>query len=94
VAAPLKIENPASRSGNIAVARSARRQEPKPKTPEPTPLTPKLKGFIDHVVVPILVKGYMEKVQNEISVTESGENTAPSALMISARKVEAPDDSE
>jgi len=40
---------------------------PKANPPESTPLTPKLKGFIDRVVVPILVKGFVEKLQNEKS---------------------------
>jgi hypothetical protein len=67
VAAPRKIENSAPSSGNIAVARGARRRKPQANPPEPTPLTPKLKGFIDRVVVPILVKGYVEKLQSEKS---------------------------
>lgn len=67
VAAPLKIKNAAPRSANIAVARGARRQKPQANPSQSTPLTPKLKGFIDRVVVPILVKGYVEKLQNEKS---------------------------
>jgi hypothetical protein len=90
MAAPLKIENAAPRSGNIAVARGACRQKSQAKASEPTPLTPKLKGFIDRVVVPILVKGYVEKLQNEKSVAESDENTASSAPTIEARRVEGP----
>ena len=67
VAAPLKIENAAPSSRNIAGARGARRQKPQANPPEATPLTPELKRFIDRVVVPILVKGYVEKLQNEKS---------------------------
>jgi hypothetical protein len=48
----------------------ARRQKPQASQPEPTPLTPELKGFIDRVVVPILVKGHVEKLQNESRTTE------------------------
>jgi hypothetical protein len=79
MAAPLKIENIASCL-----------QKPQAKTLEPSPLTRQLKGFIDRVVVPILVKGYVEKLQNEESVAESGENTTSSAPMTEARKVEVP----
>jgi hypothetical protein len=94
VAAPLKIENTAPRSGNITIARGARRQKPQTKTPEPSPLTPRLKGFIDRVVVPILVKSYIEKLQNEKSDAESGENTTSSAPMTEAQKLRFPDDSD
>jgi hypothetical protein len=89
VAAPLKIENAAPRSGNITVARGVRRQKPQAKTPAPAPLTPKLKGFIDHVVVPILVKGYVEKLQNEKSVAESGDATTCEP-MTNASHIEVP----
>jgi hypothetical protein len=63
------------------------------KAPEPSHLTPELKGFIDRVVVPILVKGYVEKLQNEKSVAESSENGA-SAPMNRTREAEVADDSD
>jgi hypothetical protein len=90
VAAPLKIENAAPRSGNVTRARDVRLQQPRAKAPEPPRLTPELKGFVDRVVVPILVKGYVEKLQNEKLVAGSDKNAASSAPIIEARKVEDP----
>ena len=64
VATRLKIQNAAPRSRNIAVARGARRQKSQANLPEP-----KLKGLIDRVLVPNLVKAFMEKekLRNEES---------------------------
>jgi hypothetical protein len=90
MAAPLKIEKVASRKTNLAVARGARPLESRAKTSGPSRLTPELKGFIDRVVVPILVKGYVEQLQNEKSVAESSENTGESAPMKRAREAEVP----
>jgi hypothetical protein len=81
---------PARPIGADALDDAKSRQTSRTKTPEPSPLTPKLKGFIDRVVVPILVKGYVEKLQNEKSAAESGENAATSALTIEAGKLEVP----
>jgi hypothetical protein len=87
VAAPLQIENSGIGSGDIAPARAARRQKPQTTTTEQTSLTPTLKGLIDRVVVPILVKGYVERLQNERSVAESGAKMDSLASTAAARKV-------
>jgi hypothetical protein len=93
MAAPLKIEEVAFRKANLAVARDARPQKSRPTIPESSRLTPELKGFIDRLVVPILVKGYVEKLQNEKSVADSSENGA-SAPMNRTREAEVADDSD
>jgi hypothetical protein len=62
--------------------------EPK-LTAAPSRLTPELKGFIDRVLVPILVRGYIEKRREEKSVAEEGENAASCGLMPSAPQAEA-----
>jgi hypothetical protein len=79
VASP-KIQNGARRAGKAAVAEGAR--PPLAKTPEPSRLTPELKGLIDRVVVPILVKGYVEKLENE-------KNARSRDPMTDARQTEA-----
>jgi hypothetical protein len=51
-------------------------------------LTPELKAFIDRVVVPILVKSYIEKLQNEKSVACSVGKASSCGLMPSAPQAE------
>jgi hypothetical protein len=88
--ASLKIENGSPRAGKVAVAKGARPQNRPAKTPEPSRLTPELKGFIDRIVVPILVKGYVENLQNEKAVAESGENATTCEPMTNAPQIEVP----
>jgi hypothetical protein len=88
VATPPKFANSASRSGNVAVAEVARTQKPPAKTPQPSRLTPELKGFIDRVVVPILVASYVEKLQDEKAVAECGEKANMCKLVNEAPQIE------
>ena len=71
MATRLKIEHAAPRARNIAVARGARSQKPQANLPEP-----KLKGLIDRVLVPNLVKAFMEKekLRNEKSDDRGSKN--------------------
>ena len=41
-----------------------------------SPLTPELKGFIDRVIVPILVRDYLSGVAQEKEITDGGEGVA------------------
>jgi hypothetical protein len=49
---------------------------PQPRLCEPSPLTPDLKGFIDRVVVPILVQSYLAEMQSEKKIAESSVTVA------------------
>lgn len=65
------------------VAPRNHRQVAPPRTPEASRLTPELKGFIDRVVVPILVKSYVADVQSKKQIAESAATVPSCGLMIS-----------
>jgi hypothetical protein len=67
----------------------SRLQKVPSKAPEPSRLTPELKGFIDRVVVPIMVKSYIEKLQSERVLAESSKNTRTCQPMTDTLHVEA-----
>jgi hypothetical protein len=54
---------------------------PCPQRYEPSPLTPELKGFIDRVIVPILVQSYLAKMQSEKKIAERPAVVASCQLM-------------
>jgi hypothetical protein len=41
-----------------------------------SPLTPELKGFIDRVIVPILVRDYLSEIAQEKQITHGREGVA------------------
>lgn len=57
---------------------------PHPRLCETSPLTPELKGFIDRVVVPILVQSYVAEMQSEKKIAESSVTVASYSLMTDA----------
>jgi len=67
------------------VERSARKRPA--KTALKSRLTPELKGFIDRVVVPILVSAYVEKLQDEKELAESEQKRPSCDPMPKSRKV-------
>ena len=54
---------------------------PRPQRCEPSPLTPELKGFIDRVIVPILVQSYLAEMQSEKKIAERPAVVASCQLM-------------
>lgn len=48
---------------------------------EDSTLPPELKGFIDRVVVPILVQTYLSELRNEKQIAENGAGMASCELM-------------
>lgn len=57
---------------------------PHPQQCEPSPLTPELKGFIDRVIVPILVQSYLAEMQSEKKIAERPAVVASCELMSDA----------
>ena len=53
-----------------------------------SPLTTELKGFIDRVVVPILVQGYLVQQQSEKRIAENAPTVASYQLMTDASHAE------
>jgi hypothetical protein len=88
--ASLKIKNGPPCARKDVAAKGARSQRLPANPPERSRLTPELKRFIDRVVVPILVKGYVEKLQNEKTVAECGENATTSEPMTNVPQIEVP----
>lgn len=56
----------------------------RPQRCEPSHLTPELKGFIDRVIVPILVQGYLAEMQGEKEIAERPAVVASCELMSDA----------
>ena len=54
---------------------------PRPQRCEPSLLTPELKGFIDRVIVPILVQSYLAEMQSKKKIAESSGTVASYPLM-------------
>jgi hypothetical protein len=69
----------------VPVARNARKRPAKAALK--SRLTPELKGFIDRVVVPILVSTYVEKLQDEKELAESEQKRPSCDPMLKSRKV-------
>lgn len=61
---------------------------PRRRTPAISPLTPELKGFIDRVVVPILVQSYLAELQDEKQIAEGVATVASCELMTDAPQAE------
>ena len=57
---------------------------PRPQRCESSPLTPELKGFIDRVLVPILVQSYLAEIQSEKEIAERPAVVASCELMSDA----------
>ena len=57
---------------------------PRPQRREPSLLTPELKGFIDRVIVPILVQSYLAEMQSEKKIAERPAVVASCELMSDA----------
>jgi hypothetical protein len=57
---------------------------PRPQRCEPSLLTPELKGFIDRVIVPILVQSYLAEMQSEKEIAETPAVVASCELMSDA----------
>ena len=68
-----------------AVAHCTRLQ---PRPPARSPLTPELKAFIDRVVVPILVRDYLEGAGQQKQIAESAEGVASFGLMANTPNAE------
>ena len=56
----------------------------RPQQCEPSLLTPELKGFIDRVIVPILVQSYLAEAQSEKEIAERPAVVASCELMSDA----------
>ena len=56
----------------------------RPQQCEPSPLTPELKGFIERVIVPILVQSYLAETQSEKEIAERPVVVASCGLMSDA----------
>lgn len=56
----------------------------RPQRCEPSLLTPELKGFIDRVIVPILVQSYLAEAQSEKEIAERPAVVASCELMSDA----------
>ena len=69
-----------------AAAPSYRRVQlgPRPQRCEPPLLPPELKGFIDRVIVPILVRSYLAEMQSEKEIAERPAVVASCQLMSDA----------
>jgi len=66
----------------VAAASYSRVQPgPRPQRCEPSLLTPELKGFIDRVIVPILVQSYLAEMQSEKKIAERPAVVASCQLM-------------
>ena len=64
-------------SKRIADAHCIRMQSRRrPQTQEASPLTPELKGFIDRVIVPILVRDYLSGIAQEKQIADGREGVA------------------
>lgn len=57
---------------------------PRPQRCEASLLTPELKGFIDRVIVPILVQSYLTEMQSEKEIAERPAVVASCELMSDA----------
>lgn len=57
---------------------------PRPQRCEPSLFTPELKGFIDRVIVPILVQSYLAEMQSKKEIAERPAVVASCELMSDA----------
>ena len=57
---------------------------PRSQRCEPSLLTPELKGFIDRVIVPLLVQSYLAEMQSEKEIAERPAVVASCELMSDA----------
>jgi len=71
-------------------AARCRRLQPaaRSRPPDASPLTPELKGFIDRVVVPILVQSYLAEQRSEKQIAEGTATVASCELMTDAPQAE------
>ncbi len=53
-----------------------------------SPLTPELKGFIDRVIVPILVRDYLSGISEEKQITDRREGVATCESMTASPDAE------
>jgi hypothetical protein len=60
---------------------------PRP-APKNSPLTPELKGFIDRVIVPILVRDYLSSIAQKKQIADGREDVASCESMTVAPDVE------